>query len=248
MSLLPFTQFLFLKLFPTPIASAVTLCVKCCTRVTFSDNAPGDGDRVEKTNIASAFTEFLLKEVRARSPLGQRLWADTMSESSFPEHAVDCTSQPPLQWDVVLQVRQSVSGGNMCVTSRPRVLRGGGCVFSALCFSLYWMDADNTKGSQDENKAKDGRHLAPQFTLWNKAISSPGMLALDCFMFNNNQNNFYCVWVTKMCLLICYSSCSLHRGPLQSQSACSVVISGLKTFLCCCPEGTVILKCLKLNW
>ena len=53
----------------------------------------------------------------------------------------------------------------MCVTSRARVLRGGGCVFSALCFSLYWMDADNTKGSQEENKAKDGRHLAPQFTM-----------------------------------------------------------------------------------
>lgn len=144
--------------------------------------------------------------------------------------------------------QQNASESSMCITSRPRFLRGGGYASSTLSFTLYWMDADNTKGSQDKNKAKDGKHLGPQLTMWKKAISSPGMLALDCFMFNNNQNNFYCVWVTKICLLICYSNWSLYHGPLQSQSSCSVIISGLKTFLRCCPEGTVISKCLKLNW
>lgn len=54
--------------------------------------------------IVSAFTELLPKERRARPPLGQRLRAVTISESSFPEHTVDYASQPPLQLDVVMQV------------------------------------------------------------------------------------------------------------------------------------------------
>lgn len=41
----------------------------------------------------------------------------------------------------------------MCVTSGPRFLRGG-CAFSAL---FFWMDADNSEGSQEKGKVKRQR-------------------------------------------------------------------------------------------
>lgn len=48
----------------------------------------------------------------------------------------------------------------MCVTSGPGFLRGG-CAFST---HFFWMDADNSEGSQEKGKVK--RQRGPGFLIY----------------------------------------------------------------------------------